>query len=161
MMPTYSRSPSFSKVLLRLFTLLSIIFLLYFSYSTFVEHDELKERLYQLGYPEEGFIFTNDTIRWADGHLTIIQGAYIEDYPITAEQAYNIVRNYLATYNQKLKKYDMKLEPEKKSLSEKEENRQRYWVFELYIKKGSSKFFAGLAYVNRRTGAVSIKGLLG
>lgn len=152
--------PSFSKVILRLFAIVSLIFLLHFSYSTFVEHDPLKERLYELGYPTEGFIVVNDTVRWADGHLTIFKGAYVEDYPITAEQAYEIVRNYLAEYNIKLKKYDMRIEPEKKSLSEKEENGNLYWVFEVYVKKGSSKFFAGLAYVERKEGLIKIKGLL-
>nr|WP_240920705.1 hypothetical protein [Thermococcus sp. CX2] len=160
MMPTYRASPSFSKVILRLFAVVSLIFLLHFSYSTFVEHDPLKERLYELGYPTEGYIFTNATVRWADGHLTIFQGAYVEDYPITAEQAYEIVRNYLADYNQKLKQYDMKIEPKKESLAEKEENNNLYWVFEVYIHKGSTEIFAGFAYVNRKTGTVKMKGLL-
>jgi len=160
-MYAHRSSPSFSKVIFRIFAIVSLIFLLHFSYSTFAEHDPLKERLYELGYPTEGYIFTNDTVRWADGHLTVFQGAYVKDYPITAEQAYEIVRNYLASYNKKLEKYDMKIEPEKKSLAEKKENRNLYWVFEVYVRKGSSKFFAGLAYVNRQTGAVSIKGLLG
>lgn len=159
MKPSYS-NPSFSKVIAKIFAIVSIIFLLYFAHSTFAEHDPLKERLYELGYPMEGYIFTNDTVRWADGHLTIFQGAYVENYPVTAEQAYEIVRNYLAEYNAKLKKYDMRIEPEKESLSEKEENGNLYWVFEVYVKKGSSKFFAGFAYVNRKTGAVKMKGLL-
>ena len=87
----------------------------------------------------------------------------MEDYPITAEQAYNIVLQYLADYNQKLKKYDSsyKLEPEKKSLAEKEENGNRYWVFEVYLHTGGSKIFTGFAYVNRKTGTVMMKGLLG
>ncbi|NJE06631.1 hypothetical protein E3E35_10585 [Thermococcus sp. GR7] len=156
-------SPSFSKIIFRLFSLVSIIFLLHFSYSTFAEHDPLKERLYELGYPESGYIFTNDTIRWADGHLTVFQGAYVEDYPITAEQAYEIARNYLASYNKKLKEYDSSyyLEPEKKSLTEKEEDSNKYWVFEVYLHAGGNNVFAGFAYVNRKTGTVKMKGLLG
>lgn len=73
-MYAHRSTPSFSKVILRLFAVVSLIFLAYFSYSTFAEHDPLKERLYELGYPTEGFIFSNNTIRWADGHLTIVQG---------------------------------------------------------------------------------------
>jgi len=160
-MLAHRSSPSFPKVILRLFAIVSIIFLLYYSYSTFVEHDPLKERLYELGYPSEGFIFTNNTIFWADGHLTKIQGAYVEDYPITAEQAYNIVLQYLASYNQKLKKYDYKLYPKKSSLAEKEKDGQLYWVFELRLKAGSNDMFAGFAWVNRKTGAVAVKGILG
>ncbi|EHR77957.1 hypothetical protein OCC_02862 [Thermococcus litoralis DSM 5473] len=160
-MYAHRSSPSFSKVVLRLFAVVSLIFLAYFSYSTFAEHDEIKERLYELGYPTEGFIFTNGTIRWADGHLTIVQGAYVEDYSITAEQAYEIARNYLASYNEKLKEYDYKIYPDKKTLTEKEKNGQRYWVFELKLDTGGSKLFAGFIWVNRKTGAVSVKGLLG
>ena len=159
-MYAHRSSPSFSKVILRLFAVIAIIFLLHFGYSTFAEHDKITERLHELGYPREGYIFTNNSIRWADGHLTVIEGAYVEDYPITAEQAYDIVRNYLASYNKKLEKYDMKLEPEKESLTEREENDNKYWVFEVNIKKGSNRIFAGLAYVNRRTGTVKMKGLL-
>jgi hypothetical protein len=160
-MYAHRSTPSFSKVILRLFTGITIIFLLYFSYSTFAEHDPIKERLYQLGYPTENFIFTNNTIKWADGHLTIVQGAYVEDYPITAEQAYEIARNYLASYNKKLEKYNYKLYPDKKTLAEKEKDGQRYWVFGLKLDTGGSKLFAGFIWVNRKTGAVSVKGLLG
>ncbi|AEH25093.1 hypothetical protein [Pyrococcus yayanosii] len=152
-------SPSFSKVILRLFAIVSIVFLLYYGYSTFAEN-ELQKRLYELGYPTEGFIVVNNTMKFADGHIVRFEGNYVEDYPITAEEALNILNNYLAEYNLKLKKYDMRIEPEIKSMSEKEENGKLYWVFELYIKKGSSKFFAGLAYVERKQGLVKIKGLL-
>lgn len=133
----------------------------YFGYSTFAEHDPIKERLYELGYPDQGFIFTNSTIKWADGHLTIVQGTYIEDYPVTAEQAYEIARQYLASYNKKLEKYNYKLYPDKETLTEKEKDGQRYWVFELKLKTGNSDFFAGFIWVNRKTGTVSVKGLLG
>ncbi len=98
---------------------------------------------------------------WADGHITIMQGAYVEDYPITAEQAYNIALQYLASYNEKLRKYDYRLYPDKKSLTEKEKNGQKYWVFELRLKAGSSDMFAGFVWVNRKTGAVEVKGILG
>ena len=160
-MYAHRSSPSFSKVILRLFAILAIIFLLYFGYSTFAEHDELKERLYELGYPEKGYIVQNGTILWSDGHITIMQGAYVENYPITAEQAYNLVLQYLASYNEKLRKYDYRLYPKKSTLTEKERNGQRYWVFELRLKAGSSNMFAGFAWVNRKTGAVTIKGILG
>ena len=162
-MYAHRSSPSFSRVILRLFTVLAIIFLLYFSYSTFAEHNPLKERLYELGYPESGYIFTNNTILWSDGHLTKIQGDYVDDYPITAEQAYEIVRNYLADYNQKLKKYDSSyyLAPKAKSLTEVEENGNLYWKFEVWLHTGGSRIFAGFALVNRKTGTVQIRGILG
>jgi len=162
-MYAHRSSPSFSKVILRLFAIVSIIFLLHFSYSTFNEKNPIQERLYELGYPTEGFIFTNNTIFWADGHLTKIQGAYVEDYPITAEQAYEIVRNYLADYNQRLKEYDSSyhLEPKAESLTEVEENGNLYWKFEVWLHTGGSKVFAGFAYVNRKTGTVKMRGLLG
>ena len=160
-MYAHRSSPSFSKVLLRLFALVSVAFLLYFGYSTFHQSNPLQERLYQLGYPTKGYIFANDTVRWADGHLTIIRGSYVEDYPVTAEQAYNIALQYLASYNEKLRKYDYRLYPDKKSLTEKTRNGQRYWVFELRLKAGSNDMFAGFVWVNRKTGAVEIKGILG
>ena len=160
-MYAHRSSPSFSKVILRLFAVVSVIFMLYYGYSTFHQTDPLKERLYELGYPERGYIVENGTIKWTDGHITIIQGAYVENYPITAEQAYNLVLQYLASYNAKLKQYGYKLYPEKSSLAEKEKNGQKYWVFELKLKAGSNDMFAGFAWVNRRTGAVEIRGILG
>ncbi len=160
-MYAHHSSHSFSKVILRLFAITSIIFLLYFSYSTFAEHDQIKERLYQLGYPTKGYIFTNDTIKWADGHLTVVQGDYIDDYPITAEQAYNIALQYLASYNEKLRKYNYHLYPKRSTLTEKTKDGQRYWVFELRLKAGSNDMFAGFVWVNRKTGTVEVKGILG
>lgn len=160
-MYAHRSSPSFSKVLLRLFAAVSIIFLLYFGYSTFNEHDPLRERLYHLGYPESGHIIQGDKILWSDGHLTILQGEYVENYPITAEQAYNIVLQYLASYNAKLRQYGYKLEPKKSSLTEKEKDDQLYWVFELKLKSDRDSMFAGFAWVNRKTGTVEIKGILG
>ena len=161
MMPTYRSSPSFPKVILRLFAAVALIFLLWFGYSTFNETDPLKERLYELGYPENGHIIQGNKILWSDGHLTILQGEYIENYPVTAEQAYNIVLQYLASYNAKLKQYDYKLYPKKSSLTEKEKDGQLYWVFELKLKAGRDSMFAGFAWVNRKTGTVDIKGILG
>jgi len=155
------RSPSFSRVILRLFAMVSTLFLLYYGYSTFHRVDPLKERLYELGYPPKGHIVENGTIKWADGQLTVLQGSYVENYPITAEEAYNLVLQYLAKYNEKLKKYDYKLYPVKSSLTEKEKNGQKYWVFELKLKASSDSMFAGFAWVNRKTGAVEVTGILG
>jgi len=160
-MQAHRSSPSFSKVILRLFAVVSVIFMLYYGYSTFHQTDPLKERLYELGYPTKDYIVENGTILWSDGHLTIMQGAYVENYPITAEEAYNLVLQYLARYNEKLKKYDYKLYPDKASLTEKEKNGQKYWVFQLKLKAGSNDMFAGFAWVNRKTGAVEVKGILG
>ena len=143
----------------KIFAIVSLIFLLYFAHSTFTEN-ELQKRLYELGYPTEGFIVVNNTMKFTDGHIVRFEGNYVETYPITAQEALNRLNNYLAEYNLKLKKYDMRIEPEIKSLSEKEEDGKLYWVFELYIKKGSSKFFVGLAYVERKQGLIKIKGLL-
>ena len=160
-MYAHRSSPSFSKVILRLFAVFSLIFMLYYGYSTFHQTDPLKERLYDLGYPEKGYIVENGTILWSDGHITIMQGAYVKNYPITAEEAYNLVLQYLASYNEKLRKYNYKLYPDKSSLTEKERNGQLYWVFELKLKAGSNDMFAGFAWVNRKTGAVEVKGILG
>jgi len=160
-MPTYRSSPSFSKVILRLFAVVMVVLLLYYGYTAFHQTDPIKERLYQLGYPESGHIVENGKILWSDGHLTILQGDYIENYPITAEQAYNIVLQYLASYNAKLKQYGYKLEPKKSSLTEKEKDGQLYWVFELKLKSDRNSMFAGFAWVNRKTGTVEIKGILG
>lgn len=154
-----SRNISFFAVISRIFIVLAIIFLIHFATSTFAE-SELEKRLYELGYPTEGFILTNDTMKFADGHVVKIEGSYLETYPITAEEALNRLMNYLADYNKKLKQYDMRIEPEIKTMSEKEENGKLYWVFELYIKKGSNEIFAGLAYVERKEGLIKIKGLL-
>jgi len=154
-------SPSFSKVILRLFAIFSAIFMLYYGYSTFHHTDPLKERLYQLGYPTQGYIVENGTILWSDGHVIIVQGAYVENYPITAEEAYNLVLQYLASYNAKLKQYGYKLEPKKESLTEKDKDGQKYWVFELRLKTGSNDMFAGFIWVNRETGTVMVKGILG
>lgn len=154
-----SRNISFFAVISRIFIVLAIIFLIHFATSTFAE-SELEKRLYELGYPTEGFILTNDTMKFADGHVVKIEGSYLETYHITAEEALNRLMNYLADYNKKLKQYDMRIEPEIKTMSEKEENGKLYWVFELYIKKGSNEIFAGLAYVERKEGLIKIKGLL-
>jgi len=161
MMPTYRSSPSFSKVLIRLFVIVSLVFMLYYGYSTFHHTDPLKQRLYELGYPTQGYIVENGTIKWADGHITVVQGSYVENYPVTAEEAYNLVLQYLASYNEKLQKYGYRLYPVKSSLTEKEKNGQLYWVFELKLKAGSNSMFAGFAWVNRKTGAVEVKGILG
>lgn len=152
-------NPSFFKVISRIFLFVFLISLIYYYHATFAEN-ELQKRLYELGYPKEGFIVYNSTLRFADGHIVRFEGNYVETYPITAEEALNRLNNYLAEYNLKLKKYKMKIEPEIKSMDEKEENGKLYWVFELYIKKGNSKFFAGLAYVERKEGLIKIKGLL-
>lgn len=160
-MYAHRSSPSFFKVMLRLFVILSLIFLLYYGYSAFHQTDPIRERLYQLGYPEKGYIVAGGVIRWDDGHLTIIQGDYLDDYPVTARQAYNIALQYLASYNAKLSKYDMSLKPKASSLSEKTKNGQRYWVFEVYLHRKGDSIFAGLIYVDRKTGLVSLKGLLG
>ncbi|NJE48407.1 hypothetical protein [Thermococcus sp. 9N3] len=160
-MYAHRSSPSFSRVILRLFAVVSALFILYYGYSTFHHTDPLKQRLYELGYPEKGYIVENGTILWSDGHITIMQGAYVENYPITAEEAYNLILQYLASYNEKLRKYGYRLYPDKASLTEKEKNGQKYWVFELKLKAGSNDMFAGFAWVNRKTGAVEVKGILG
>ena len=158
MKPSHS-NPSFFSVISRIFIALAIIFLIHFATSTFAE-SELEKRLYELGYPTEGFILYNNTMKFSDGHIVRFEGNYVETYPITAEEALNRLMNYLADYNKKLEQYDMKIEPKIKTMSEKEENGKLYWVFELYIKKGSSEIFAGLAYVERKEGLIKIKGLL-
>ena len=158
MKPSHS-NPSFFSVISRIFAIVSIIFLIHFATSTFAE-SELEKRLYELGYPTEGFILYNNTMKFSDGHIVRFEGNYVETYPITAEEALNRLMNYLADYNKKLEQYDMKIEPKIKTMSEKEENGKLYWVFELYIRKGSNEFFAGLAYVDRKEGLIKIKGLL-
>ena len=158
MKPSHS-NPSFFSVISRIFIALAIIFLIHFATSTFAE-SELEKRLYELGYPTEGFILYNNTMKFSDGHIVRFEGNYVETYPITAEEALNRLMNYLADYNKKLEQYDMKIEPKIKTMSEKEENGKLYWVFELYIKKGSSEIFAGLAYVERKEGLIKIKGPL-
>ena len=158
MKPSHS-NPSFFKVISRIFIALAIIFLIHFATSTFAE-SELEKRLYELGYPEDGFIVYNNTMKFADGHIVKIEGSYLETYPITAKEALNRLYNYLADYNKKLEQYDMRIEPKIETMAEKEENDKLYWVFELYIRKGSNEFFAGLAYVERKEGLIKIKGLL-
>ncbi len=162
MLPTSrtSPSPSFSRVVLRLFAIISILVLLYFAYTTFHNANPLTERLHALGYPDRGYIISNGEILWADGHVTVVQGSYVENYPITAEEAYNLVLQYLATYNVKLEKYHYKLYPKASSLTEKEQNGQLYWIFELKLKAGHNTMFAGFAWVNRQNGDVQIKGIL-
>lgn len=151
----------FLKVILRFFVVVSLIFLVYFSYLMFVEYDLLKERLYKLGYLIEGFIFSNNIIWWVDGYFMIVQGVYVEDYLVIVEQVYEIVWQYLVSYNKKLEKYNYKFYLDKKSFIEKEKDGQKYWVFELKFDIGGFKFFVGFIWVNWKMGVVLVKGFLG
>ena len=154
-------SPSFGRVIVTLFLIVFSITAIVYAHSTF-SASKLEKRLYELGYPTDGFIVYNNTMRFSDGHIVRFEGNYVETYPITAEEALNRLNNYLADYNLKLKQYKMKIEPKVETMDEKEENGKLYWVFELYLKKnnGGGGFFAGLAYVDRKEGLIKIKGLL-
>ncbi|NJF24543.1 hypothetical protein [Thermococcus sp. Bubb.Bath] len=160
-MYAHRSSPSFSRVILRLFLLISVILGSYYAYSAFHQVDPLQARLHALGYPEKGFIMTGNIIRWADGHLTVMQGDYVENYPITAAAAYSAAENYLAPYNLKLKAHGYALKVKESSLTEMEKDGQKYFVFEVQLDTGRNSLFAGMVWVNRKTGTVSLKGLLG
>lgn len=160
-MYAHRSSPSFSAVVFRLFLLILVILGSYYAYSAFHHVDPLRARLHALGYPEKGFIMTGNVIRWADGHLTVMEGEYVENYPVTAAAAYAAAENYLAPYNLKLKAHGYALKVKKGSLTEMEKDGQKYFVFEVRLDTGRGDLFAGTIWVNRKTGAVSLKGLLG
>jgi len=157
-----SPSPSVISVGVRVFLVVALLVGGYLAYTAFCSTSPLEKRLYQLGYPSEGYIVENGTIRFADGHIAIMRGAYLETYPITAREALNRAEQYLADYNLKLKQYNMKLIIDPESLTEKQDGQQLYWVFSLRLKKGIGKGWpVGTIWVNRKTGLVMVKGILG
>lgn len=163
-MERFSPSPSISpiRVGLRVFLVVALLVGGYLAYTAFYSTSPLEKALYRLGYPSEGYIVENGTIRFADGHIAIQQGAYLETYPITAAEALQRAQQYLADYNLKLKQYNMKLVIDPESLTEKQQGQQLYWVFELKLKKGvGSGWYVGTVWVDRKTGLVMVKGILG
>lgn len=161
-MKVVKSSPSPASVILKIFAITFIIFVIML-YHNYNKPDELEKRLYELGYPREGYIVLNGTVKFSDGHMIKFEGSHIEAYPITAGEALKKAKEQLDYYNEKLEKYNLKLEVDTKSLNEVEENGKYYFVFEIYLKKtkGVGKgFFAGFVYVDRQTGLVKSRGLL-
>lgn len=154
--------PSVFSVGLRVFLVVAMLVGGYLAYANFYSTTDLEKALYRLGYPKEGYIVENGTVRFADGHIAIQQGDYLETYPITAQEALNRAQQYLADYNMKLKQYNMRLVIDPESLTEKKEGQRLYWVFSLRLKKGTgSGWFVGTVWVDRKTGLVKVKGILG
>lgn len=161
----YSPSPysNISAIPVALKFFLIVVFLIgsYQAYTNFYAKSELEKALYRLGYPSEGYIVENNTIRFSDGHIAIMQGEYLEAYPITAREAVNLAEQYLADYNAKLKEYDMRLLLDVETLREAKEG-SYYWVIDVRLKRGAGKgWFVGTMWVDRKTGLVKFKGILG
>jgi len=133
----------------------------------------IRERLQALGYPDVGLVVLNQTVKYSDGRVIVYYPnwkvrAY---YSVTPEEALQKVRDELSEVNEQLgafgekhgkKTVGLRLEVDPKTLDEIEKDGSLYWVFEVYLYKGSKKLgFAGFAYVDRRNGIVTWEGLLG
>ena len=163
------------------FRLLSLFFIFMFLIAGLVysisreptDEEIIKERLKELGYPSVGLVLLNQTVKYSDGRVIVYYPnwkvrAY---YSVTPLQALEKVREELGEANEKLgefgKKHNKKtaslmLKVDPKTLDEIEKDGSLYWVFEVYLYKGSQKLgFAGFAYVDRKTGIVTWEGLLG
>jgi len=162
----YSPSPYLNvspiSVAFKFFLIVALIVGSYQAYTNFYAKSELEKALYRLGYPAEGYTIENGTIRFADGHIAIVQGEYIEVYTVTAAEAVRLAEQYLAEYNAKLKEYDMRLLLDVKTLREAKEGSSYYWVLDVRMKRGAgSSWFVGTIWVDRATGLVKFKGILG
>lgn len=161
--------------------LLSLFFIFLFLISGLVysisrdpsDEEIIRERLKALGYPSVGLVLLNQTVKYSDGRVIVYYPnwkvrAY---YPVTPLKALEAVRKELGEANEKLGKFgkehnkktiSLMLKVDPKTLDEIEKDGSLYWVFEVYLYKGSRKLgFAGFAYVNRMTGIVTWEGLLG
>ncbi|ASJ16735.1 hypothetical protein A3L04_06435 [Thermococcus chitonophagus] len=156
-----SPTPSPFVVTLKVFLITFAFASAYLTYSTFHTKDPLTERLFKLGYPTEGYIIENGTIKFANGIVVKIQGTYIESYKITAEDALKLANQYLADYNSKLREYNYELVVDEKTLREEEKDGTLYWVFDMKLKKGHSSWYVGSIWIDRKTGLVAVKGILG
>lgn len=162
---TYSprKGPSLAKILLVLFIFSTLII---YAAKEYVDNrpNPLEKRLWELGYPKEGFIahMENSTLilKYAGGLLVTKTGQHIEYYNITAEQAYTLARQHFAAINQKLKEanIDIRFFVKPETLTEKEKARQRYWCFEIWQEVQGTKLNThNIICVNRQTKTVTIE----
>lgn len=160
-MQYYSASPklSFFSVAKKVIAIIFIAILLVEVYLTYLKPDPLEKRLYELGYPTEGVIIQNNTLKFSDGHIAVIEGAYIKTYSVTAAEAINRVEQYLADVNLVYERYaHVKVVPKVETLTEKVDGDRRYWVVELVLKKGHRELFPqGYAFIDRESGLVEVK----
>ncbi|WP_018153470.1 hypothetical protein [Methanothermococcus thermolithotrophicus] len=150
------------KVLRILFFSFLTIFLISFAILSVQKSDEdiVKEKLLEMGYPDEGYIIENKTIRYPDGSFVILNTPP-RKYSIGGVQALNLARKYLdEKYNKMLEEHDYHLDVEPKSIGEYENEGNHYWQFKLLFGKENTKGdFMGYVLVDRKTGHVKIKGL--
>ena len=133
----------------------------------------IRERLRALGYPDVGLVVLNQTVKYSDGRVIVYYPNWKVRtyYSVTPEEALQKVQEELSGVNEEVgefgekhgkKTVGLRLEVDPKTLDEIEKDGTLYWVFEVYLYKGSKKLgFAGFSYVNRRTGTVTWEGLLG
>ena len=161
----YSRrkGPSLAKVLLVLFIFSTIIIYAVDWYSD-NRPNPIEERLHDLGYPDEGYITTQENgsliIKYAGGTLAVKTGDYMEYYPVTAEEALQLARQHFAPLNQKLKAAGLKIRffVKEESLMEKEKSGRRYWCFEVWQDYDGTKLNTyNIICVNRKTKTTTIE----
>ena len=157
------KQPSLARILLVLFIFATLTI---YSVKYYLDNrpSKLEKRLYELGYPREGFIATKENssviIKYPDGSIVVKTGIHIEHYPVTAEKALLLARQYFAPINQKLKEYDLDIRffIKEETLSEKVKGEQRYWCFEVWQDRGGTKLNTyNYVCVNRQTKAIVIE----
>jgi len=157
------KQPSLARILLFLFI---FAMLTVYSVKYYLDNrpSKLEDRLYELGYPREGFIAVKQNesviIKYPDGSIVVKTGMHIEYYPVTAEEALLLARQHFAPINQKLKEYDLDIRffIKEETLSEKVKGEQRYWCFEVWQDRDGTKLNTyNYVCVNRQTKAVVIE----
>jgi len=138
------------------------IFLITFSIMSFQQSDDdiIKSKLLEMGYPEHGYVIVNETILYPDGSFVILSTPP-KKYQIGGVQALNLARKYLdEKYNKMLEEHDYHLDVEPGSIGEYENEGNHYWQFKVLFGKENTKGdFMGYVLVDRKNGAVKIKGL--
>lgn len=151
-----------TRVLFFSFFIIFLITFIIFS-SQKSEEEIIKSRLLEMGYPEKGYVITNNTIRYSDGSFVVLSNPP-EKYPISAYEAYKLAKKYLDdNYNVKLEEHGYYIFADPDTLTEYQDDRGKYyWTFEIrFGKKGSKGDFVGYVLVDRKKGYCKIKGLFG
>jgi hypothetical protein len=151
------------KVLRILFFSFLTIFLISFAILSVQKSDEdiVKEKLLEMGYPDEGYIIENKTIRYHDGSFVILNTPP-KKYSIGGVQALNLARKYLDdNYNKMLEEHNYHLDVEPSSIEEFKDGNY-YWQFKLLFgRKNTKGDFMGYVLVDRQSGYCKIQGLFG
>lgn len=154
----------FARVFVLSIFVFSILALSYFYYvQQNTPEQKIKARLLALGYPENGYIFVGNTVKYADGREIVINKAGVELYTVNIYDATRAASSVIQPYQTKLSKYGYSLRIDYEHFTETSMNDSNYFVFTLYLSREghNDDFLAGYVFVDRKTGNAFIKGLLG